>query len=140
MSFVQSQDEKIKELSRRLERSESSFLEIRDGVMYRKRGDSLFFYIPQSMEKNVLFKYHDQMGHLGIDRTSETILRNWFPELKVKVKTHISNCLKCISYSPSSGKTEGTLHSIPKGNLPFNTLHIDHLGPIDKHCQIKNIF
>jgi len=95
---------------------------MRDGLTYRKKNDDLLFYVPQNMEKNIIFRYHDQMGYLGTDKISETIMKNyWFPELKAKVKTHISNCLKCISYSPASGKSEGILHSIPKGNLPFDT-------------------
>jgi len=32
----------------------------------------------------------------------------------------------------SSGKKEGHLHNIPKGNLPFQTIHIDHYGPLEK--------
>lgn len=57
--------------------------------------------------------------------------------MTAKVKQHIGNCLKCIAYAPNSGKVEGVLHSIPKGNTPFDTLHIDHLGPMDKQCLIK---
>lgn len=34
--------------------------------------------------------------------------------------------MKCIVYSPMSGKTEGFLHNIPKKNEPFYTIHIDH--------------
>ncbi|KAK9711377.1 Integrase core domain [Popillia japonica] len=56
----------------------------------------------------------------------------WFPKLKDKVKIYISNCLKCISYSPVSGKQEEYLNIVPKGDLPFSTLHIDHYGPLDK--------
>lgn len=48
------------------------------------------------------------------------------------MKNYIRNCLKCIEYSPPSGKSEGYLHSIPKGNLPFQTYHIDHYGPLEK--------
>ena len=36
-----------------------------------------------------------------------------------------------------SGKAEGMLHVIPKGSVPFATLHIDHYGPIDKKCLVK---
>jgi len=47
------------------------------------------------------------------------------------------HCLKCISFSPISGKTEGYLHPIPKGNLPFETIHIDHFGPVDNRVSLK---
>jgi len=52
--------------------------------------------------------------------------------MRDKIKFNISKYLKCLSYAPKNGKTEGLLHAIPKGNLPFNITHIDHLGPFDK--------
>lgn len=138
LSVCQSQDKKIVKIAKELERAESPFFEMRNGLVYRKRGNDVLFYVPEAMENNVLFRYHDQMGHLGIEKTTNTILRNyWFPDMTVKIKRHIANCLKCIAYSPTSGKPEGVLHSIPKGNVPLHTLHIDHLGPLDKQCLAK---
>jgi len=29
------------------------------------------------MEKNVIFKYHDEMGHFGIENTNQAILQNY---------------------------------------------------------------
>ena len=28
------------------------------------------------------------------------------------------------------GKKEGFLHPIPKGDVPFDTMHMDHIGPL----------
>lgn len=47
------------------------------------------------------------------------------------VKIYIDNCLKCIVFSPKEGKKEGFLKLIDKGNKPFNTIHIDHYGPLN---------
>ena len=52
--------------------------------------------------------------------------------MREKVKKYIKNCLKCIEFSPPTGKPEGHLHSIPKGDLSFQTYHIDHYGPLEK--------
>lgn len=35
-------------------------------------------------------------------------------------------------FSLPSGKPEGYFHTILKGNLPFQTYHIDHYGPLEK--------
>lgn len=51
--------------------------------------------------------------------------------------SYIANCLKCIAYSPDAGQKEGVLHPIPKGNLPFETLHVDHVGPLERTRQGK---
>lgn len=55
--------------------------------------------------------------------------------MRQKIKDHLSNCLKCIYFSTPNGKTEGHLHNISKGNLPFQTLHIDHYGPLEKSSK-----
>jgi len=74
--------------------------------------------------KNVAFEH---------GQTSEVILRTfWFLNLREKVKNYISNYLKCILYSPIYGKKEGELHPISKIPIPFDTIHIDHYGPLEK--------
>lgn len=133
----QSTDKKIQELCDKLEKTEDSQFELRNGILYRKR-TRLLFYVPSSMEKNVLFRYHDEFGHLGFDKTRENIVQNyWFPNLTEKIKIHIQNCLKCIAFSPPAGCKEGFVHSIPKGKVPFNVIHIDYYGPVDKTQKIK---
>lgn len=90
------------------------------------------------MEKNVLFKYHDEFGYLGIEKTMDNILKNyWFPSFKDKVKIHVQNCLKCIAFSTQSGCKEGFIHSIPKGDVPCSIVHIDYYGPVDKTQKVK---
>lgn len=122
--------EKIKTL---LENSEHPLFELRNGLVYRKSKNGLQFYVPKSMEFQILHKYHDEMGHVGAPKTLELITRTyWFPSLSDKVKGHIYNCLKYIEYNPKFGKSEGFLHNILKGSEPFQCLHIDHYGPLVK--------
>lgn len=51
--------------------------------------------------------------------------------------TFDKNCLKCISFSSPSGKLEGYLNPIPNGNIPFETLRVDHYGPVNKHVFLR---
>jgi len=53
--------------------------------------------------------------------------------------SHINNCLKCVAFSPNTGK-EGFLPSIPKGSKPFELIHIDHYGPVHSGRSKKHIF
>ena len=133
LSVSQTQDPKIIEIRKLLEERQLNSSEMRNGVIYRKKGDNLLFYVPSNMEKHVLFRYHDQMGHLGYTKTKEIISRTyWFPNLSKKIEDHVKNCLKCIFFSPTTGKTEGHVHIVPKGCVPFATIHFDHFGPVDK--------
>jgi len=82
------------------------------------------------MENNVIRSCYDDMAHVGVEKVIENVKRiYWFLEMKLKIRNYVFNCLKCIEYSPIAGKCEGYLHSIPKGDRPFLTIHIDHLGP-----------
>lgn len=81
---------------------------------------------------NVIKTCHDDIGHLGIDKTVGLITNTyWFPNLRKTVRNYIQNCLKCLVYSPLEGRKEGFLHNIPKGDLPFQTIHVDHYGPLE---------
>lgn len=106
--------------------------------MYRKKDNRLLFYVPEGMENEVIYKYHNELGHLGPEKTRSGLSQSyWFPEMKEKIERHVRNCFKCIAYSTRTGKVEGYVHSIPKGNVPFETLHIDHYGPVDKRHPSK---
>ncbi|XP_039490057.1 uncharacterized protein LOC120450884 isoform X1 [Drosophila santomea] len=139
--ICQGKDTKLKEIRQLLENTENKLYEMRNGIVYKKTNENrLLFYVPIEMEEQVLYKYHNELGHVGRDKMIEAIMKNyWFPNLKQKCSTHISNCLKCISFSPKTGKTEGFLHNIPKGNKPFEIIHIDHYGPVDLARPKKHI-
>lgn len=126
LALRQSFDEKINEVKDKLQENELPLYELRNGVVYRKDNKGkLLFYVPSSMIDNTIRTCHDDVGHVGIDKVCNLITNSyWFPNLKEKVKDYISRCLKCIVYSPVSGKPEGQLHCLPKGNKPFHTLHI----------------
>ncbi|XP_011859156.1 PREDICTED: uncharacterized protein K02A2.6-like [Vollenhovia emeryi] len=134
LSICQDRDTDILRIRDQLEKSEMKYYELRDGLVYRKdKNKKLLFYVPRSMEPNVIRTCHDDIGHVGIDKVIKSIVTvYWFPNMREKVKEYIGNCLRCVEFSPLSGKAEGFLHSIPKEELPFVTIHIDHMGPLEK--------
>lgn len=144
LAVEQGRDDIIVKLRQFLENNpaDSSKFELTNGLVYRKKDDRRLFYVPSVMEQNVIRANHDEFGHFGIEKVHDLITRAyWFPHIRKKVKSHIRNCLKCVQFSPNSGKNEGELHSIPKGKLPFDTIHIDHLGPLSTTTnKFKHIF
>lgn len=48
-----------------------------------------------------------------------------------KIKKHIACCVPCILVNRKRGKIEGYLNPIPKGEIPLETYHVDHVGPMD---------
>jgi len=138
LTISQQRDPFIKEIAQRLEKSNDPQYEMRNGLVYKKKENELLFVVPAKMEKNVLFHYHNEMGHVGAEKMIESIRRTyWIPRIREKCEEHVRQCLKCISFEPMSGRREGYLHPIPKGSAPFNTLHIDHFGPVDHRVAAK---
>jgi len=86
----QGKDSKIKELQIRLQSSEDSLYELRNGIVYRKAGDKLLFYVP-TVEYQIIHKYHDEFGHVGAEKTCQLISQNYFmPQLNKKLSTMLS--------------------------------------------------
>lgn len=133
LAIRQNTDDNIVKLRDKLQTGDGKFYELRNGLVYRKENKHVRFYVPESMETNVIRSCHDDMAHVGLSKVIENISRiYWFPGMKVKVRQYIDNCLKCIEFSSPSGKKEGLLFNIPKGDKPFVAIHIDHLCPLEK--------
>lgn len=143
LAVEQGRDPILAKLRTELEGKVSNSFEMQEGLVYKKiESDKLLFYVPDSMEDNVIRSCHDEMGHFGVEKVTALIRKQyWFPSMKSKVESYIRKCLVCIQFAPNSGRVEGELHSIPKGKVPFDTLHIDHLGPLESTRQKhKHIF
>lgn len=142
LNIKQTQDKQIVQIRKDLEKECHKNFELRNGVVYRKDKGSLLFYVPSTMEHNIIRSCHDDLGHVGESKCCEAIRQTyWFPDMSRKVGEYIQNCLKCIVYNNKSGKPEGFLHNIPKGNKPFFTIHLDHCGPLEKTSrQNKHLF
>lgn len=77
--------------------------------------------------------YHDAIGHFAVEKTLEAVGKwYWFPSMRQYIKNYIAACLPCMYNKKPCGKIPGSLHSIEKKNVPFDTLHLDHLGPFIK--------
>lgn len=88
----------------------------------------------------ILKANHDDVGHFGFDKTLERIRSNyWFPKMRRFVKKYVSACLECAHHKLPSGQHRGHLHPIDKVQVPFHTVHIDHLGPFNKSKK-KNCY
>lgn len=91
------------------------------------------------MENHVLFRYHNEMNHIGADKIIDTIRRTvyWFPQIREKCKNHVKHCLKCVSFSPPSGKSEGYKLNSKRAVSRLKHTHIDHFGLVDKNVSLK---
>ena len=66
----------------------SKIFEMRNCILYRNT---------MAMESHVLYRYHDEIEYVGIDKTDLISGSYWFPRMKGKVAEHVCNCLRCRS-------------------------------------------
>lgn len=69
LSICQDRDEEILKIRDKLEKGDVKYYELRDSLIYRKnKNKKLLFYVPRSMESNVIRTCHDDIGHVDIDK------------------------------------------------------------------------
>jgi hypothetical protein len=112
---------------------------IRDNKLYRYLDDvrdQVRWVVPKGARWQLCRLNHDEIGHFGVEKTLERIKKNyWFPGMTRFVKKYVNACLECAYGKKYSGAREGLLHPIEKVEVPFHTIHVDHLGPFVKSSR-----
>ena len=101
------------------------------GLLHRKVFDGQLqeskfeFVLPKPYWKQSLEACHDNMGHLGIERTT-SLLRDQFywPTMVEDIEHHIKSCPRCLQFKTQPEKAE--LNPII-ATRPLELVHIDYL-------------
>lgn len=136
---LQNQDEKLRIIRAKLEGGDSdpeinNNYRLVDDRLYRIiKQDETRLVVPKYGRWNILRKYHDLIGHPGLQRCEKIIKESfWFPGMTRFIRKYVNSCLDCLYKRGQYGRQEGRLHPIEKVAEPLHTLHIDHLGPFCK--------
>lgn len=128
---AQANDTMIKAVAEVLSSRPYDAFKMKAGIMYKTINGNDLLVVPKVMEKEIITNAHN-FGHFAVQKTLHSVQQNfWIPHLERKVTQIIGNCVKCIIHNRKIGKKEGYLHCINKGEKPLDTLHVDHLGPMD---------
>ena len=132
LQAAQGRDQNILKLREQLGSGVVKNFSLDDGLVYRSASDGkLLFYVPAEMENHIVRNVHEKLCHMGITKTLDQLrMHYWFPKMKERVENYVKNCVPCIMYSDSNADSGRVLHSIPKKPVPFDTVHIDHFGPL----------
>ncbi len=76
-------------------------LELKDGILYRKRavGDCTTYQLvlPPDLRAMIMESLHDNMGHMGIERTLDLIRsRFYWPRMAMDVENKVKTCNRCV--------------------------------------------
>lgn len=130
LAKAQRDDEYLKPIFEALKYGSYSDFVLRNGVLYKQHDDDVLIVVPKAMQREIIKQAHDK-GHFAVRKVEQLLKKEfWFDHVREKTEKVIRNCVPCILSERKSGKQEGWLHNIPKGDSPLETYHIDHLGPM----------
>ncbi|KAK7909418.1 hypothetical protein WMY93_014102 [Mugilogobius chulae] len=121
---------------------ELSKLELVEGILYRKRQDneqtSYQLVLPEDLRSTVLQSLHDDMGHMGIERTLDLArTRFYWPKMAADVEHKIKTCGRCIRRKALPEKA-APLVSI-QTSRPLELICMDFLSLEPDTSNIKDI-
>ena len=140
LQATQTRDPVLVKLRTQLETETIDNFDLINGLVYRCITSGLkALYVPEEMEANIIRLIHEKLAHLGCEKCYNQIrLQYWFPGMMRKIRLYIQNCLRCIMHTAPHRALERELHSIPKEPFPFDTVHVDHFGPLPQIINKNN--
>jgi len=127
---AQQDDNEVKKVFDAVKKGNIDGYIIRNDLLFKKRNGDILLVVPKAMRTQIIKQTHDQ-GHFSVAKTEALLLRDYFiSNAKSRIEKVIRNCVACILAEKKQGKQEGYLNMIEKGELPLDTFHIDHLGPL----------
>ncbi len=120
---------------------QSKQLVFRHGVLYRKRivhGEETFqLVLPLSFRTQALAGVHDQVGHMGRDRTLDLLqCRFFWPGMTRSVEDYIKSCSRCLL---RKGKSDSAEMVSVRTSQPLQLVCMDYLSLEESKGKIANI-
>ena len=99
----------------------------KDDVLRRHKGTRSQIIVPRQLRPLILKELHENMGHLGVDRTQDLAKeRFYWPHMQRDVEHHIGHVCQCVKQKTPTLKTRAPLKPITT-TLPFELIAIDFL-------------
>uniref|UniRef100_A0AAY4BA93 Gypsy retrotransposon integrase-like protein 1 n=1 Tax=Denticeps clupeoides TaxID=299321 RepID=A0AAY4BA93_9TELE len=117
-------------------------LELHDEVLYRKRqdGDEIIYQLvlPEELRASVLHSLHNDMGHMGIDRTLDLVRnRFYWPRMSADIERKVRTC-ECCTHRKTVLERAAALVNI-KTSRPLELVCMDFLSLEPDSSNTKDI-
>ena len=104
---------------------------LRNGLLYKKCVSNnretgyLQFVLPKPFRKQALEACHDEVGHLGIEKTT-SLLKDIFywPGMGDDIEEYVKTCLRCLKFKAIPERAELNIIDVTR---PLELVHIDFL-------------
>ena len=137
MIAEQAKDDNIRKLLEKLKTADAKPTEqarhiIKDDILYYLSNPdddpTMRLYVPSHLRQDVLFQYHDDMGHIGIGKLYSNIKTKYYwPKLYKDIHDYVSTCVTCQTRNLTKQKPPTELTDIP--SFAFAKVGVDTSGP-----------
>ena len=111
---------------------------INDRLFYVKDQQNRL-YVPRNQREKILKKFHDNLGHLGLDSILTLIKRRYFwPHLENDVSQHCVNCQTCQVCRQGKAHKTTMVTPVPSVAVPFDRWGIDFVGRVTESKNKNN--
>ncbi|CAG2219860.1 unnamed protein product [Mytilus edulis] len=111
--------------------TQSQFMIIEDVVYFLSQPDIdplIRLYVPEHLREYIVVQYHDNNGHLGIDKTYDSIkLRYYWPGLYKQIYAYVTMCVTC--QTRNLRKVNPPVQEVDIPPYPFAKIALDLSGP-----------
>ena len=104
---------------------------LRNGLLYKKcvannrETGYLQFVLPKLFRKQALEACHDEVGHLGIERTTSLLKdRFYWPGMEDDIEEYVKTCPRCLKFKAIPERAELNIIDVTR---PLELVHIDFL-------------
>ena len=85
----------------------------------------LQFVLPKPFRKQALETCHDEVGHLGIERTTSLLKdRSYWPGMEDDIEEYVKTCPRCLKFKAIPERAELNIIDVTR---PLELVHIDFL-------------
>ncbi|MCG8045975.1 MAG: RNase H-like domain-containing protein [Candidatus Thiodiazotropha endolucinida] len=108
---------------------------VEEGIVYYLSNPddnpTLRLYVPEHLRQMVIAQYHDKNGHMGVQKTFDTIRQKYFwPNLFLEIYDYVSRCVSC--QARASKNVKPLLQNVDIPPYPMAKLSLDLSGPYPK--------
>ncbi|KAL3203294.1 hypothetical protein MRX96_053258 [Rhipicephalus microplus] len=89
--------------------------------------------IPAALRSSVMIVFHDNNGHLGVEKTRDLIQRKyWWPSMRKDIREYVDSCHTCQTINARTTRNEGCLTPRDIPTEPNAVISLDHMGPLNE--------
>ena len=110
-----------------------------DGLLVRKENPEQV-YVPTTFRNTIIQLNHDleYAGHLGIDKTSDLVSRNFYwPKMRKDISGYVKACKTFATKKNDRHKEYSTAVRVPVAELPWQEVQLDFLTDLPVKCRTR---